>query len=282
MSMTDWVRSVAANLEPGAGGIWYSKTRSQVSYPKEGNENCLVLEADSFWFEHRNRCIQTVVQRYPPPGSPAGRLLDVGGGNGYVAAGLQANQIPVGLVEPGEQGARMARQRGVDLVICAALEDCSFRSASIPAVGIFDVLEHMPDDIAFLQEIRGLLVPGGRLYLTVPAYPLLWSADDSYSGHYRRYTLSALKRGLVKAGLQVDFLSYFFFMLPLPIFLARAIPTRLGWRKENDWQSYQKEHRARSGWVGKILDGMLRGEKNCLQRGLSIPFGASCLAVARK
>ncbi|MDR0368052.1 MAG: hypothetical protein LBH82_02795, partial [Bacteroidales bacterium] len=43
-------------------GIFFSKNRREVSYPKEGNEFCFQLEADSFWFKHRNNCIISLVK----------------------------------------------------------------------------------------------------------------------------------------------------------------------------------------------------------------------------
>ncbi len=271
------ISAIAANLELGPDGIWVARSREkEISYPEEGNLNCLALEADSFWFAHRNRCIQAVMRAAPPPGI----VFDVGGGNGYVALGLQQAGIPVALVEPGWQGVQNARRRGVETLICSSLEDAGFRPGSVPAVGLFDVLEHIEADEAFLQSIRDLLVPGGRVYLTVPAYRALWSADDDYAGHYRRYTLGSLRRALERAGLRVDFASYIFFMLPLPIFLMRAIPTRLGLRKQEAWDSYQQEHRAQPGLAGQVVDRLLALELAQLQKGRPVPFGGSCMVAA--
>src|SRR5215472_4657968 len=100
---------IAPNLKLSPDGTWVSDKVSCVSYPEAGNEICFQLEEDSFWFRHRNACLGTVVQRYPPGGT----FLDIGGGNGYVALALQALGIEVALVEPGLVGARNAVRRGV-------------------------------------------------------------------------------------------------------------------------------------------------------------------------
>ncbi len=259
-------------------GIWRAPHSTPLSYPEEGNQNCLQLEEDSFWFEHRNRCIQLLARRFPP----GGVFLDVGGGNGYVAMGLQNMGVQTALLEPGETGARMAKQRGVQTVLCATLEDAQFAPATLAAVGLFDVLEHIQDDEAFLRNLYSLLRPGGRLYLTVPAYSWLWSADDDYAGHFRRYTLSGLKKRLRAAGLHTAFCTYLFFFLPPAIFLGRTLPTRLGWKHGNEWDRYQSEHQNRGGISGKTLDLLLSSEKALIERGQVIPFGGSCLLVAEK
>lgn len=272
------IAAIAANLEPGPDGIWVSRSRSEISYPEEGNEHCLALEAGSFWFSHRNHCIETILKCFPPPGV----LFDVGGGNGYVAAGLQRTGIPVTLVEPGWQGALNARQRGVERVICSTLEDAGFQEGAIPAFGLFDVLEHIQDQEAFLHQLHCLLPHGGRGYLTVPAYPLLWSADDDYAGHHRRYTLGSLQRVLQAAGFRVIFSSYFFWFLPPPIFLFRSIPTRLGLRKQAAWNQYNQEHRELTGVAGHLLNWVLEMEIRRLRQGQAIPFGGSCLVAVEK
>ncbi len=273
------ISAIAANLKPGPDGIWVAAGPSGgVSYPEEGNENCLALEADSFWFVHRNRCIQALVENFPPPGA----LFDLGGGNGYVAIGLQQAGVPVVLVEPGRQGVQNARQRGVKGIICSTLEDAGFRPATLPAVGTFDVLEHIAGDVNFLEKVHTLLAPGGRLYLTVPAFPALWSVDDQYAGHYRRYRLGALRRAVEQARFTVEYASYFFFLLPLPILLGRTIPTLFGLRKQEEWGRYQDEHHRQAGLVGYGLNTLLNGELAWIRRKRALPLGGSCLLAARK
>src|SRR5580692_11450254 len=75
------IDEIAANLELGESGIWFSKGNSEVSYPSAGNESCFEIEGHSFWFQHRNRCINTLVRGFPP----AGAIFDLGGGNGFVS-----------------------------------------------------------------------------------------------------------------------------------------------------------------------------------------------------
>ena len=48
------IQNLANNIEKKSDGIYYSKSNSSISYPEEGNENCMQIEEDSFWFKHRN------------------------------------------------------------------------------------------------------------------------------------------------------------------------------------------------------------------------------------
>ncbi len=271
------ISQIATNLERAADGIWVSRNRSQISYPDDGNVRNLAIERDSFWYQHRNDCI-VIAMRLFPPGLP---LFDIGGGNGFVCAALRQAGIEAVLVEPGPAGAANARARGLPHVIGSTLEDAGFKPHSVPSLGLFDVLEHMETDEAFLRTLHSLLVTGGRLYLTVPAYNWLWSAEDDYAVHWRRYTLGALAKTLGAAGFVIDFQTYFFAWLPLPIFALRTVPGRLGLRTKSTVKRYAQENKLPDNWLGRLLRSLLVRELQRLKGGRSIAFGGSCLVVAR-
>lgn len=86
--------------------------------------------------------------------SPPGAVFDIGGGNGFVALGIKNAGREVVLVEPGPEGVRNARVRGLTTIICSTLEDAGFLKHTIPAIGIFDVLEHVEDDTAFPEHFE--------------------------------------------------------------------------------------------------------------------------------
>lgn len=269
--------SLAPGLERREPGIWFSRQQGEVSYPAHGNAACLEIEDRSFWFLHRNRCIVSLVRRF----APDGLFLDIGGGNGYVARGLVAAGVDCALLEPGIDGALAAHARGIDPVICATLEDFDLPPSSIAAAGLFDVLEHIADDVAALQRVHTLLRPGGRLVLTVPAYPFLYSADDAVAGHFRRYTRATLLRALHASGFRSEFVSYLFAPLPPLIFLLRTVPSRLGLRRPTDTEGIAAEHRP-GRLAARIMDRMLAAEYNRINLGLTLWTGASCVCVAVK
>jgi len=213
-------------------------------------------------------------------GLSTGTLFDVGGGNGIVSLALKNAGIDVVLVEPGFQGARNANARGLEKVICGTVEDSGFKTQSLPSVGIFDVLEHIENEKNFLEGVKALLVPKGRLYLTVPAYSFLWSKEDEHAGHLRRYTTHSLTQRLESAGYRIDFITYLFACLPIPIFFTRTLPSRLGLKKEAGLNRNAAEHRPSQPWIQKPLAWMLDREFRRLKAGRTIPFGGSCLAVA--
>jgi SAM-dependent methyltransferase len=267
---------ICGNLELGDDGIWFSKKRSRVSYPSTGNETCYLIEDESFWFRHRNHCILECMRAYPPTGA----VFDVGGGNGFVSLGMQNSGYEPVLVEPGLSGAHNAKSRGLADVICSTLEDAGFPARSLPAIGIFDVVEHIDDQRRFLCQLRELLRPGGRIYVTVPAYRWLWSSDDVFSGHFRRYTRASLIREMNRSGFDVEFSSYFFAGLPLPVLFARTLPGRFGLRNVAETHGGAREHLMLGG-LRTLVDALFAWERKAIANRCSIPFGSSCLLVAR-
>ena len=65
---------------------------------------------------------------------------------------------------------------------------------------MFEVLEHVEDDVGLLREIHDLLAPGGAILLSVPAHSKGFSRVDEMAGHFRRYDREVLRSRLVEAG----------------------------------------------------------------------------------
>jgi SAM-dependent methyltransferase len=272
---------IGRNLEPTAEGEWCSRSLSMVSYPVWGNQACFDVEDFSFWFRHRNACILEAVRQYPP----AGPLFDVGGGNGFVAKAMQDAGLEVVLVEPGA-GTVNARRRGIQHVVRATLEDAGFIPGSLPAIGLFDVVEHMQDDHKFLETIRIHLSSRGRIYLTVPAYQSLWSGADIVAGHYRRYRRQSLKELLKSVGFEVEFATGFFrFLLPA-VFAMRVVPYRLGFKRRPEVQEVDTkmvhQHRIKSALIERALNWVQQGEVAGIRERRESKFGATWLIVAGK
>lgn len=274
------IQSVCNNLNLGQDGIWYSKDHEDISYPTGGNETCFTVEEKSFWFMHRNNCILSVVNSYPPKNN--GTIFDIGGGNGFVSSALAASGFNVALVEPGIIGALNAKHRGLDTVICATPATAQFKSCSLSAIGLFDVLEHIEDDLSFLKSLKNLMKDQGRIYITVPAYSFLWSGRDVFAGHYRRYTRKSICKVVECAGFNVEFSSYIFRFLPIPIALFRALPYRMGLSPSKDrTKTVARDHVAKGRATASILDFILSLEVENLANNKTMRFGGSCLIVAK-
>jgi SAM-dependent methyltransferase len=260
--------------------IWYSKSKAAISYPEEGNENCFELEEKSFWFKHRNNCIIEVVKK----NSDSGPLFDIGGGNGFVSMGLEKEKIETILVEPGEKGIINAQKRNLKNLVCSTLEDADFKQDSISNIGLFDVIEHIEKDVDFLKRIYFYLRPGGKIFITIPAYQFLWSDEDVNAGHFRRYTLINIQKKLKLAGFKIKYKTYIFSFLPLPIFLFRTLPgiIRFKKRKTNDINKHKQEHEENTGRLKQVLDFILNWELHRIKKEKKIPFGSSCLIIGLK
>ena len=273
--------SACSRLQRGEDGIYYAAASEAISYPEVGNKACFEVEDQSFWFRHRNDCIRELVKKFPPRGK--GPIFDVGGGNGFVAKGLMDAGWDVVLVEPGPSGARNAKKRGLEHVICGTTHSAGFKNGSLSAIGVFDVVEHIEDDLGFLRHLWDLLEPGGMLYITVPAYNFLWSHEDVNAGHFQRYTLGAMEKKLVKAGLETVFGTYIFGFLPLPVFLFRSLPYRLGLvGKGSAGKEVKRDHSQKQGLLGAMVASSFDLEAKRIQAGKTLAFGGSCLIAARK
>jgi SAM-dependent methyltransferase len=135
----------------------------------------------------------------------AHRLLDFGAGNGRFAVALLARGFELHAVEPDP-----ALRESVDSAGVRAYESLEAISPAECFDGIYsmNVLEHVEDDVGLLRAFHARLAPGGRLLSYVPAFPLLFSANDARVGHVRRYRLRELVERTRRAGFRVESARY--------------------------------------------------------------------------
>ena len=260
-------------------GVYFPKsTDGSLSYPDEGNNICFDIEDESFWFNHRNRIISLAVAQHPPEDKI---IFDVGGGNGCVSSALQNRGFCPVLFEPGLAGAKNAKKRNLKNVFCSVFNTDVVNEHSVGAIGLFDVIEHIEDDTAFLQQMHTTLKKDGLVYLTVPAYDFLWSAEDEYSGHYRRYTLEQLCHVLDSAGFDVVYATYFFWFIPVPAFLLRKIFSGKKTGVEEMTPERLKKGHVLPSYLAAVINTMLSLDSFVISRGKKLPFGGSILVTAK-
>lgn len=253
-----------------------------VSYPVDESRIYAEIEDCSFWFQHRNALIAALAQKW----APGAAFCDVGGGNGVVAAALQAQGRQVTLIEPGRAACACARDvRKITHVHEGTLEDANIDPH--PLLGAFDVVEHIDDSVGFLKTMQDQTTPGGTVIIAVPAFQWLWSNEDTDVGHFRRYTRQSLRQELEAAGWSVEHTSHFFSFLVLPIAVMRALPWRLGLRKSRedgsatDAARIQREHAGGNRQLAELAQRVFRWEIPWILRGRSLPFGSSIIAIAK-
>jgi SAM-dependent methyltransferase len=233
------------------------------------------VEAESFWFEGRNRLLWWALGRYFPAAS---NFLEVGCGTGFVLGGLRqaAPRLRLFGSEVYFEGLAFARRRVPEATLFQMdARRIPFRD-EFDVVGAFDVLEHVEDDRRVLAEMFAACRPGGGLILTVPQHRFLWSAFDEYAQHKRRYSRRELAGKVVAVGFQLLYLGSFCSLL-LPVMLL----SRLRHRRLVEGYDPVAELK-----LNPVVNGLFRRaldvERGLIRAGVRFPWGGSLLAVAKK
>ena len=244
------------------------------------------IEDNSWWFQYRVEVISRLAEKYL---SKEQEVFDIGGGNGYTSVYLQRQNWKMVLLEPSFAECRNAKKRGVEKVVCNVLNPSDFPAESITQAVLLDVLEHIEDDKCMLRQLYSSLCKGGGIILTVPAYRCLWSSEDDAAGHFRRYRRGEIVQCMVDAGFHVEYSTYIFSFLWLPILILRAYAEKIGLlkraseRSEDERKKIQDKQFQHPGCIADWILGRLEKlEETRILAGKDMPFGSSVLIVARK
>ena len=174
------------------------------------------------------------------------------------------------------------KKRGVNLVYQGFFQDFPFESFSIGNCGLFDVIEHIEDDIKFLNELYDKLNKNTRVFINVPASKALWSETDELAGHYRRYDLKDLHRINENTKFKLIDNTYYFSYYIIPLFIARVIPYTLGIRIGEEKLLQKEQKNLKNGVLDKLFY-KLHSKSLCrIKRGKRMRHGTSLFFVLEK
>lgn len=226
-------------------------------------------DATHWWYVARRKILSRLIATEIKPPKSA-RILEIGCGTGHNFGMLGAFGT-IDAIEIDEGARDVAQGRLGRPILTAPLPGLDgIEDGAYDIVALLDVLEHIVEDEASLASIRTKLKPGGRILLTVPANPWMWSAHDTAHHHHRRYTLDSLKAVATKAGLKVHLISHFNSLLFPVAAVARLIGKAMGKQTSDDQMP--------SPPVNAILTRIFGLETHLVGR-VPLPVGVSIVAI---
>ena len=209
-------------------------------------------------------------------GAPPSPVADAGAGSGHLASLLADRVDKLVLLEGGQENLGVLRERFGHLSN-VVVQDCDLTSCEdllsshhVRSIVTLDVLEHLPDDLLVLRQFHSALVPGGKVYIKVPALQWLYGPVDEASGHFRRYSRGSLRRVLQAAGFEVEQCRY----MNLAAVPSYFIKSRVLKKKSNFSETFS------AGQIRRIE--RLLPTIRTIDRVFGPPLGLSVVAVASK
>ncbi len=175
------------------------------------------LEDHHWWFRGKRLLIAETIRRLRK--NDCQIILDAGCGTGVMSNELAKLGKVIG-VDTSEEALKFYKSRGLNGML-SDIKELPFPDKCFDFVIASDVLEHVSDDFAALNELKRVLKDDGYIIVTVPAHQFLYSAHDKALNHYRRYSKKCLLNLINQCELRVYKLSYTnFFIFPF-VFMAR-------------------------------------------------------------
>jgi 2-polyprenyl-3-methyl-5-hydroxy-6-metoxy-1,4-benzoquinol methylase len=228
------------------------------------------IDGRHWWYRARREILaQVIATRVGPPAGA--RILEIGCGTGH-NLDMLGRFGTVDAVEMDDAARDIASERLGRPAMMATLPELQrVERGAYDLVALLDVLEHVEDDRASLVSIAERLRPGGKVLLTVPAHPWMWSAHDEVNHHKRRYTKKGFRQVVEAAGLKVELLSYFNSLL-FPLAAAARVAGRLTGKEDSDDKLPPEA-------INKALEFMFGLERYAIGR-VPFPPGVSLVAIA--
>ncbi len=222
------------------------------------------IDGQHWWFTARRRIIARLIERHRPKAGPL-RILEVGCGTG-------SNLDLVDAIEPDDGARALASERSGIAVKGGYLPNVPLDEGHYDLIVLFDVLEHIPEDVSALSYLATRLAPGGRLLLTVPGAPWMWSEHDVAHHHQRRYTVRQLRKVVERSGFRPRFITHFNTVL-FPLIAAVRLAGKLLGRKGGS------DDKMPSAPVNAALAAIFGAERHWVAT-VPAPFGVSIAMVA--
>jgi SAM-dependent methyltransferase len=230
------------------------------------------LDGRHWWYRARRDILADLITRKIRLAEGA-RILEIGCGTGHNLEMLQRFGRADGIeIDPAARA--LAEQRLGRPIASAPLPELTgVADGAYDLVALLDVLEHVEQDEAALQSIARKLKAGGKVLITVPAHPWMWSAHDEVNHHKRRYTRKALRKVIGDAGLDLELLSWFNSLL-FPLAAAARVAGRVTGNKDSDDKLPPKA-------LNRLFETIFGWERYALGR-LPLPPGVSLVAIASR
>jgi SAM-dependent methyltransferase len=228
-------------------------------------------EAQHWWFSGRRSIISNVIASLQL--APDAKILEIGSGTGGNLEMLSTFGTVCALeMDPKARSIALEKSGGrFNIHLGSCPDDIPFADDKFDLICLFDVLEHIHEDVETLFAIKRLLKEDGKIIITVPAYQWLWGAHDVHLHHMRRYTRSKLRKKVLSAGYRPTKLSYFNTLL-LPLAAAIRLKDRLSGSAAASGTGVPP---AAVNWMLANIFGLERFIIN----NMNLPFGVSLLCI---
>lgn len=229
----------------------------------EADQNMVsVLESLDGAKRYRDWILQLALPHIPLDST----TLEMGAGRGTFTDELSRHALVVA-TEIGPEALSHLRKKyaNSDRVTVSTRELSDTESNAFDSAFLCNVLEHIEDDDAALEELFRVVRPGGTVIVFSPAFRFLFSEFDRQVGHYHRYRLKSIRRKFQNSDYQVIEARYVnfvgFFSWLLIVRLLRLSPSK--------------------GKLIQVFDRFVVPWLQALESRVRPPFGQSVFVVGR-